>query len=102
MSLRWILDELARDERELVHAPLLLMSYLNPLLAFGLEKLAARRRSVGVCGFIVPDLPYDESEELRAALEPHGLALVQMVTPVTQPDAPGAALRGDARASCTR
>ena len=39
----------------------------------------------GVCGFIVPDLPFDESDDFRSALEPHGLALIQMVTPVTEP-----------------
>jgi tryptophan synthase alpha chain len=59
------------------------MSYLNPLLAIGLESLSREAAGAGVCGFIVPDLPLDESEEFRAALEPHGLALVQMVTPVT-------------------
>jgi len=36
-----------------------------------------------VCGFIVPDLPLDESEELWSVLAPHNIALVQMVTPVT-------------------
>ena len=66
-------------------APLLLMSYLNPLLAYGLEKLAADSAAAGVCGFIVPDLPFDESADFRAALDSHGLALIQMVTPVTQP-----------------
>jgi len=66
-----------------VKAPLLLMSYMNPLLAFGLERLARRAAGAGVCGFIVPDLPFDESEELRSVLAPHNLALVQMVTPVT-------------------
>ena len=39
-----------------------------------------------MCGFIIPDLPYDEGEDLRAALAPHGLAIIQMVTPVTQPE----------------
>ncbi len=67
-------------------APLLLMSYLNPLLAFGFANLAAASERAGVCGFIVPDLPFDESEEFRAALAPHGLALIQMVTPVTKPE----------------
>ena len=62
------------------------MSYMNPLLAYGLAALAERAARVGVCGFIVPDLPFDESEDLRAALAPHGLALVQMVTPVTPPE----------------
>ena len=67
-------------------APLLLMSYLNPLLAYGYETLAAAAVRAGVCGFIVPDLPLEESAELRAALDAHGLALVQMVTPVTPPE----------------
>jgi tryptophan synthase alpha chain len=61
------------------------MSYLNPLLSFGLAELAATAARAGVCGFIVPDLPYDESGDLRAALAPQGVALIQMVTPVTQP-----------------
>jgi tryptophan synthase alpha chain len=84
VSLRWVLEELAAMSRP--RAPLLLMSYLNPLLAFGFAKLAAAAERAGVCGFIVPDLPFDESEEFRAALAPHGLALIQMVTPVTEPE----------------
>jgi tryptophan synthase alpha chain len=40
----------------------------------------------GVAGFIVPDLPFEESEDLRAALDGEGLALVQLVTPVTPDD----------------
>jgi tryptophan synthase alpha chain len=83
-SLRWLLDELGAMDRP--KAPLILMSYLNPLLSFGFEKLASAAAKVGVCGFIIPDLPYDEGEDLRKALEPHGLAIVQMVTPVTQPE----------------
>jgi tryptophan synthase alpha chain len=88
VSLRWLFDELGAMQREgqLPRAPLILMSYLNPLLAFGFGKLAAASAKSGVCGFIIPDLPYDEGEELRAALAPHGLALIQMVTPVTRPE----------------
>ena len=87
-TLRWLLDTLQRMQRDarLPGAPLVLMSYLNPLLAFGLEKLADEAAKAGVCGFIVPDLPYDESEDFRAALADHGIALIQMVTPVTRPE----------------
>jgi tryptophan synthase alpha chain len=81
VTLTWILEELQLMSR--VKPPLLLMSYMNPLLAFGLERLARRAAGAGVCGFIVPDLPLDESEELRSVLSPYNLALVQMVTPVT-------------------
>jgi tryptophan synthase alpha chain len=83
VSLRWILTELEslRD----IATPLLLMSYLNPLLAFGVASLAAAAERAGVLGFIVPDLPLDESSELHAALDARQIALVQMVTPVTEP-----------------
>src|ERR1700731_1108289 len=82
VSLEWILAEL--EQIRGVSVPLLLMSYLNPLLAFGLERLAHRAARAGVAGFIVPDLPLEESSELRAALDAEQLALVQMVTPVTE------------------
>lgn len=82
VSLRWILQELTRAEVK-PKAPLLLMSYLNPLLAYGIDKLPADAARAGIAGFIVPDLPYEESHDLRNALDAHGLALVQFVTPVT-------------------
>jgi len=63
--------------------PYLLMSYLNPLLAFGLERLAAEAPPAGVAGLIVPDLPLEESGALRQVLDGAGLAQVQLVTPVT-------------------
>lgn len=84
VSLRWILAELNAMQRPA--APLVLMSYLNPLLQYGYERLAADAAAAGVCGFIVPDLPFDEGDELRAALDQAGVALVQMVTPVTTPE----------------
>jgi tryptophan synthase alpha chain len=83
VTLRWILAELSALGAQRV--PLLLMSYLNPLLAYGVAELAAAAAAAGVAGFIVPDLPLDESSELRAALDARELALVQMVTPVTEP-----------------
>ena len=85
VSLGWILDRLA-DRQTAPAAPLLLMSYLNPLLAFGYDRLAARAREARVSGFIVPDLPFEESAPFRASLQPQGLALVQLVTPATPPE----------------
>ena len=82
VSLKWILDELDSVNDE-IEAPLILMSYLNPLLAFGYEKLAERALNAGVCGVIVPDLPYEESADLRNALEKKGLGLIQLISPAT-------------------
>jgi len=82
VSLKWIFDQLDSAQGE-IDAPLVMMSYLNPLLAFGYEALAERALAAGVCGFIVPDLPFEESDEIRAALEAKGLGLIQLVTPAT-------------------
>jgi len=81
-TLPWLLEELAglADRPE---APLLLMSYLNPLLAYGLERLPEAAAAAGLAGCIIPDLPYEESADVREALARSGLALVQLVTPVT-------------------
>ena len=84
VSLAWIFDELEKAGE--IDAPLVMMSYLNPLLAFGYERLAKRAAETGVCGFIIPDLPYEECADIRAALEAEGLGLIQLVTPAT-PDA---------------
>jgi tryptophan synthase alpha chain len=85
VTLRWILDEL-RAMQPRPQAPLLLMSYLNPLLACRLDALPRAAREAGVAGVIVPDLPFEECAELRDALGAEGVGLVQMVTPVTPDD----------------
>jgi len=84
VSLRWIMAELEAMPR--VKTPLVLMSYLNPLLAFGLDRLADAAARSNVAGFIVPDLPLDEGADLRKALDAKGVAMIQMVTPVTRPE----------------
>jgi len=83
VTLGSILDLLAARRSAPPPAPRVIMSYLNPLLALGLGPLASRAAAAGIAGFVVPDLPLEESEPLRSALEAHGLALVQMVTPAT-------------------
>ena len=85
VSLEWILSELGALTPK-PGTPLLLMSYLNPLLAYGLERLPRDAARAGVAGFIVPDLPFEESADVREALGREGLGLVQMVTPVTPPE----------------
>lgn len=85
VTLRWIFEQLAAEEKPFA-APLVMMSYLNPLLAFGYERLAERARATGVCCFIIPDLPFEESDDIRAALESCGVGLIQLVTPATPAD----------------
>jgi tryptophan synthase alpha chain len=82
VTLKWIFAELERDGGD-IDAPLVMMSYLNPLLAYSFDRLAESALKTGVCAFIVPDLPFEESTDLRAALDAKGIGLIQLVTPAT-------------------
>lgn len=80
------LIELLRDRRPAPNTPVVLMGYCNPFLRYGLERLAHDAFSAGVTGFIVPDLPHEESGPFRAACSDFALALVPLVSPVTPID----------------
>lgn len=69
--------------RSRVDIPLILMSYYNPLLQYGLAGLAAGLAAAGIDGLIVPDLPLEESTPLREKLEQVDLAVVPLVAPTT-------------------
>jgi len=84
VSLHWIIDTLKSLPK--LKAQLVFMGYMNPMLAYGLDQLAADAVAAGIAGFIVPDLPIEESAGFEKALAPHGLALIRMVTPVTPPE----------------
>ena len=71
--------------RAQVRLPLVLFTYYNPVLAFGLKSFARTAADAGADGVIVPDLPYEESEPLRAETEPAGLDMVQLVAPTSTP-----------------
>jgi tryptophan synthase alpha chain len=66
--------------------PLVLMGYMNPIVRMGIGPFVTRSAEVGVDGFIVPDLPIEEAEELRTAAAQHGLSLVLLAAPTTPPE----------------
>jgi tryptophan synthase alpha chain len=62
---------------------IVLMGYLNPIAAYGIERFAADARRAGVCGAIVADLPYEERLLLAEPLRANGVALIALVAPTT-------------------
>jgi tryptophan synthase alpha chain len=67
-------------------APLVFLSYLNPLLAFGLERFAGEAGAAGLDGVIVPDLPPEEADDLLRFLEPAGIDPIFLVAPTSTPE----------------
>ena len=79
-----------------IEIPLVLMGYYNPMLAYGLNQFVCEALEVGADGFIVPDLPIEESEEFQIALneattgrdalrrdQGNAIPLIQMLAPTT-------------------
>jgi tryptophan synthase alpha chain len=77
--------------------PVALMCYANMVFAPGVDAFVERLARAGVCGMIVPDLPYGEAPEVLEACDAYGLALIPLVAPTTTPErlaAIGANARG--------
>jgi tryptophan synthase alpha chain len=67
-----------------VEVPLVLMGYFNPVLRYGLERFVADSASAGVDGFIVPDLPPEESAEMSELCRQYERDLISMVAPTSR------------------
>jgi len=81
-SLAWSL-ELAARLRTRLDAPLILMTYYNPIHHYGVERLVEDAESAGIDGFIVPDLPSAEASPLVQAADRRNLYVIQLVAPTT-------------------
>jgi len=81
-----VLDLAAALRRDGLEPPLFLMTYLNPILAFGLDDFFRRAAQAGVDGLLVPDLPLDEETPVKQAAGHHQLDLVLFASPTTHSD----------------
>ena len=78
--------ELAREAHGAAGIPIILMTYYNPVLAFGLKAFAASAVESGVDGVIIPDLPPEEAGPLAREARATGLDLIYLVAPTSPPD----------------
>jgi tryptophan synthase alpha chain len=76
----------AEDFRTQSETPLLLMGYVNPVLAYGIEDFCRDAAAAGVDGLILPDLPPEESDRLCEAAAAQALDLVFLIAPNTSDD----------------
>src|SRR5712691_899636 len=75
--------KLVRRIRQHSEVPMVLFSYLNPLLSLGLERLGDELQSAGVDGVLATDLVPEEADEFRAAMRGAGIDLIFLVAPTS-------------------
>lgn len=76
--------EIVRAIRKFSDIPLVGMGYINNMHHYGYEKFVRDFKDAGMDGIIIPDLPHEESEEMRNICAAHGFHLAEFITPGTR------------------
>jgi tryptophan synthase alpha chain len=75
--------DLVASVRSSIDVPLVLFTYVNPVMRLGVDAFVRRAAEAGVDGVLLLDLPIEEAEPVRRALDAHGIAQIFLVSPTT-------------------
>lgn len=78
-----LFDMVARV-REKTQVPLVFMTYINPVYIYGTERFMKKCAQVGIDGVIIPDVPFEERNEVKGACEEAGIDLISMIAPTSK------------------
>ena len=76
--------EIVKEIRKASQVPLLYLVYFNCILQYGVEAFVSDCKNVGIDGLIVPDLPFEESAELRAMGEQYDIRMITLIAPTSK------------------
>lgn len=76
--------DMVQEIRKQVRVPLVFMTYLNPVFHYGYERFFRRCRACGIDGIIIPDLPFEEQEELKPTANKNGVEVITLVAPTSR------------------
>ena len=60
------------------------MTYLNVLFKYGYDRFLQNAANAGICGVIIPDLPYEEKDELQSVAKNYGVQVVSLIAPTSE------------------
>jgi len=83
VSVAAILNIVSEVRREKCEVPIILFSYFNPILQFGLMEFAEKSKAAGIDGILITDLVPEEAGEFRAILDDRNLALIMLAAPTS-------------------
>lgn len=75
---------LAEELSKEADIPLVFMTYLNVLFKYGYDKFLENAKNSGISGVIVPDLPFEEKEELRSVADKYGIDVISLIAPTSE------------------
>lgn len=77
-----LFDMVARVRKK-TDVPLVFMTYINPVYTYGTERFMEKCAKVGIDGVIIPDVPFEERDEIKGACEESGIELISMIAPTS-------------------
>lgn len=69
--------------KDRMHVPMVFMTYANPVFVYGYERFFSRCSEIGICGIIVPDMPFEEQAEMKGPAGKYGIEVVTLVAPTS-------------------
>lgn len=76
--------DMAERVRADLDVPMLVMTYINPVFVYGPDRFLERCRRAGICAIIVPDMPYEQKQDLQPYCTKHGVKLISMIAPTSE------------------
>lgn len=76
--------ELVKTLRTKTQIPIVLLTYYNPVFNYPSDRFFEEAKEIGIDGVIIPDLPFEEQEEIRPLADANGVDIIQMVAPTSE------------------
>ncbi len=76
--------EMVSRIRQVNQVPIAFMTYANPVYTYGTQKFMENCQKVGVDAIIIPDIPYEEREEIKPFTDQYGITLISMIAPTSK------------------
>ncbi|NLK22226.1 MAG: tryptophan synthase subunit alpha [Epulopiscium sp.] len=76
--------DMVKEIRKTCDIPIAFMTYANPIFTYGTERFMKRCKEVDVSAVIVPDIPYEEKEELLPYCRDYGITMISMIAPTSK------------------
>lgn len=76
--------DMVKSIRSQIKCNLAVMTYMNPVFVYGVDKFISKCAECGISGIIVPDVPFEEKDELQPYCSKYGVELVSLIAPTSQ------------------
>lgn len=76
--------QMVKEIKDDVSIPMVFMTYLNVLFKYGYDRFLQNASDAGICGVIIPDMPYEEKDELQSVAKNYGIEVISLIAPTSE------------------